>query len=109
MTPERLEEGLHWAWQQSYSWRSMASRIFGSRCMIPLSVSLNLGYRFFAKNLPKKARLERQTQIDAEQQPSGPQLDSHAISDCSALPETQPLHLPIIQPTPVDSQRESCS
>ena len=59
MSPERLEAGLHWAWQQSYSWRSMASRIFGSRCMIPLSVSLNLGYRFFARNLPRRAGIYR--------------------------------------------------
>jgi radical SAM superfamily enzyme YgiQ (UPF0313 family) len=51
MTPERLQEGLEWAWRQSYSWRSMFTRVFGSRCVLPLSVSLNLGYRYYAKHL----------------------------------------------------------
>lgn len=54
MSPERLQEGLQWAWKQSYSWRSIGRRVFGSRCAIPLSVMLNVGYRFFAKNLPKR-------------------------------------------------------
>ncbi len=52
MSPERLQAGLQWAWQQSYRWRSIASRIFGSRCMIPLSLTLNMGYRYFARHLP---------------------------------------------------------
>ncbi len=51
MTPERLQEGLEWAWRQSYSWRSMFTRVLGSRCVLPLSVSLNLGYRYYAKHL----------------------------------------------------------
>ncbi len=55
MSPERLQEGLQWAWKQSYRWRSIASRIFGSRCMVPLSLTLNLGYRYFARKLPQKA------------------------------------------------------
>ena len=54
MTPERLQEGLEWAWRQSYSWRSMFTRVLGSRCVLPLSVSLNLGYRFYANHLPTK-------------------------------------------------------
>ena len=54
MTPERLQEGLEWAWRQSYSWRSMFTRIAGSRCVLPLSVTLNLGYRYYAKHLPAK-------------------------------------------------------
>jgi len=56
MNPERLQEGLHWAWQQSYTWRSMFQRVSGSRCAVPLSTSLNLGYRFFAKHLPERTR-----------------------------------------------------
>ncbi len=52
MSPERLQEGLHWAWQQSYRWSSMARRIWGSKTVVPLSLSLNLGYRFFARKLP---------------------------------------------------------
>jgi radical SAM superfamily enzyme YgiQ (UPF0313 family) len=52
MTPERLQEGLEWAWRSSYSWRSMFTRVLGSRCSLPLSVSLNLGYRYYANLLP---------------------------------------------------------
>jgi len=54
MSPERLQEGLEWAWRQSYSWRSMFTRVLGSRCVLPLSVSLNLGYRYYAKHLHLK-------------------------------------------------------
>src|SRR2546430_10101191 len=54
MSPERLQEGLEWAWRQSYSWRSMFWRILGSRCVPPLSLSLNLGYRDYAEHLPAK-------------------------------------------------------
>ncbi|MEK6249858.1 MAG: radical SAM protein, partial [Planctomycetales bacterium] len=67
MSPERLQEGLHWSWQQSYRWRSIASRIAGSRCVVPLSVSLNVGYRYFAKNLPKRtATIYRDQQFIAD-------------------------------------------
>ena len=55
MSPERLQEGLHWSWQESYRLSSIARRIAGSRCLVPLSVSLNLGYRAFANRLPAKA------------------------------------------------------
>jgi radical SAM superfamily enzyme YgiQ (UPF0313 family) len=54
MSPERLQQGLEWAWKQSYSWRSIATRILGSRCVPFLSASLNFGYRHYAWNLPKK-------------------------------------------------------
>jgi radical SAM superfamily enzyme YgiQ (UPF0313 family) len=54
MSPERLQEGLEWAWKQSYSWASIARRIAGSRCVIPLSISLNLGYRYYARHLHEK-------------------------------------------------------
>ncbi len=54
MSPERLQEGLEWSWKQSYSWTSMLRRIAGSRCVIPLSISLNLGYRYYAQHLHEK-------------------------------------------------------
>lgn len=54
MSPERLQEGLEWTWRQSYRWRSMFRRVLGSRCVLPLSVSLNLGYRYYAHHLPDK-------------------------------------------------------
>jgi radical SAM superfamily enzyme YgiQ (UPF0313 family) len=54
MSPERLQEGLEWAWKQSYSWRSIFNRVLGSRCVLPLSISLNFGYHYYAHNLYKK-------------------------------------------------------
>jgi radical SAM superfamily enzyme YgiQ (UPF0313 family) len=54
MSPERLQEGLEWSWKQSYSWKSICTRVAGSRCVLPLSVSLNLGYRHYAHHLHEK-------------------------------------------------------
>src|SRR6185436_9863962 len=54
MSPERLQEGLEWSWKQSYAWRSMFKRVMGSRCVLPLSISLNLGYRYYAHHLYEK-------------------------------------------------------
>lgn len=56
MSPERLQEGLQWSWEQSYSWRSFFRRLTGAPwSILPLWLSTNLGYRFFAENLPSKA------------------------------------------------------
>jgi radical SAM superfamily enzyme YgiQ (UPF0313 family) len=55
MSPERLQEGLEWTWRQSYSWRSLWTRVFGApTSILPLWVSLNLGYRYYAKHLHEK-------------------------------------------------------
>jgi radical SAM superfamily enzyme YgiQ (UPF0313 family) len=55
MSPERLQEGLEWAWRQSYSLRSMARRISGAPLSIlPLWLSLNVGYRYYAQHLHEK-------------------------------------------------------
>lgn len=55
MSPERLQEGLEWAWRQSYSLKSIAKRFLGAPPSIwPLWLSLNVGYKYYAKNLPKK-------------------------------------------------------
>jgi radical SAM superfamily enzyme YgiQ (UPF0313 family) len=55
MSPEELQEGLEWAWRQSYSWRSLSRRITGAPwSILPLWLSLNLGYRFFARHLREK-------------------------------------------------------
>ena len=57
MSPERLQEGLEWAWRQSYGWGSLATRIRGAPwSLMPLWVSLNLGYRFYARHLREKTR-----------------------------------------------------
>jgi radical SAM superfamily enzyme YgiQ (UPF0313 family) len=56
MSPERLQEGLEWSWAQSYSWRSFFHRLTGAPwSILPLWLSTNLGYRFFAEKLPNKA------------------------------------------------------
>jgi radical SAM superfamily enzyme YgiQ (UPF0313 family) len=56
MTAERLQEGLQWSWEQSYSWRSFFRRLSGAPwSILPLWLSTNLGYRFFAEKLPSKA------------------------------------------------------
>jgi radical SAM superfamily enzyme YgiQ (UPF0313 family) len=55
MSPERLQEGLEWTWRQSYRWRSLAARVSGAPwSILPLWVSLNLGYRYYAKHLHEK-------------------------------------------------------
>ena len=55
MSAERLQEGLEWAWRQSYSWKSIAQRFLGAPPSVwPLWVSLNLGYKYYAKHLPAK-------------------------------------------------------
>lgn len=54
MPPERLQEGLEWSWRQSYRWGSIVRRIAGSRCVVPLSVSLNYGYRSYARRLSER-------------------------------------------------------
>jgi radical SAM superfamily enzyme YgiQ (UPF0313 family) len=55
MSPERLQEGLNWAWRQSYSARSIARRMRGARwSSLPVWIPLNLGYRFFARRLHTK-------------------------------------------------------
>jgi hypothetical protein len=47
---------LQWSWQQSYSWRSFCIRLTGAPwSILPLWLSTNLGYRYFAEKLPSKA------------------------------------------------------
>jgi radical SAM superfamily enzyme YgiQ (UPF0313 family) len=54
MSVERLQEGLHEAWRRSYRLGSIARRLAAARCSIPLSLSLNLGYRYYARKLPER-------------------------------------------------------
>lgn len=57
MTPERLQAGLQWSWEQSYSWSSIGHRLTGAPwSILPLWLSTNLGYRFFARHLPEKTQ-----------------------------------------------------
>ena len=55
MSPEELQEGLQWSWRQSYGWRSFFSRMTAAPwSSLPLWISLNLGYRYFARHLHEK-------------------------------------------------------
>jgi radical SAM superfamily enzyme YgiQ (UPF0313 family) len=55
MSPERLQEGLEWSWRQSYSWGSIGRRLTGAPwSILPLWLSLNVGYRYYAHHLPDK-------------------------------------------------------
>jgi radical SAM superfamily enzyme YgiQ (UPF0313 family) len=51
LSAEALLRGTEWAWKQTYSYRSIARRLLGSRIMLPLSLAANLGYRFYAHHL----------------------------------------------------------
>ena len=51
MSPKVLLDQTEWAWKQSYSYRSIAKRLLGSRIMLPLSLAANFGYRFYAYHL----------------------------------------------------------
>ncbi|MFH1269294.1 MAG: radical SAM protein [Planctomycetota bacterium] len=56
MSPEQLQEGLQWSWQESYGWRSFFGRMTAAEWSgLPLWISLNLGYRYFARHLREKA------------------------------------------------------
>jgi radical SAM superfamily enzyme YgiQ (UPF0313 family) len=55
MTPERLQEGLEWTWRQSYRLGLLVRRVAGAPwSILPLWVSLNLGYRYYAQHLHEK-------------------------------------------------------
>lgn len=51
MSPAELLRGTEWAWKQTYSLRSIARRLLGSRTQLPIAIGANLGYRFYAQRL----------------------------------------------------------
>jgi len=53
MSPERLQEGLIYAWKHAYTLRSIFKRLSGSRCLPSVTVPANLGYNFYAKHLAR--------------------------------------------------------
>ena len=53
MTPDELLRGTESAWKQTYSYRAIAKRLAGSRTQLPIALSANLGYRFYAYRLNK--------------------------------------------------------
>jgi hypothetical protein len=67
MSPEELQEGLRWAWNQCYTVGSMFKRLAGSRCILPISIPANIAYRFYARNLSSydKARMQDNSVIES--------------------------------------------
>lgn len=53
MSSEELQEGLYWAWEQSYKYSSIFDRLCGSRCLLSYSIPANIAYRYYAHNLHK--------------------------------------------------------
>ena len=61
MTAEALQAGLEWAWRETYAWASIAERIAGFNSLFPIAIPPNLGYRSYARKLP---RFSPQTMMD---------------------------------------------
>ncbi len=53
MTVDELYSGHEWAWKKVYSYTSIYKRAIGSRIQLPLYLTTNFGYRFYAYNLHK--------------------------------------------------------
>ena len=53
MTAETLQAGLEWAWRETYSWASITERIAGFNSLFPIAIPPNLGYRGYARKLPR--------------------------------------------------------
>ena len=51
MTVAELTEGHERAWKQVYRWSSIARRLWSAGNFSPLTISANVGYRFYAHNL----------------------------------------------------------
>lgn len=51
MTAEELLQHTGRAWRKTYSYASIIKRLAGARIQLPVALSANLGYRFYAHNL----------------------------------------------------------
>ena len=51
MSPQELLRGTERAWKATYSYRSIARRLWGARLQLPVAIPANLGYRFYADRL----------------------------------------------------------
>jgi len=51
MTPDELLQYTRRAWKQTYSYKSIAKRLAGSRTQLPIAIPANFGYRFYANHL----------------------------------------------------------
>ncbi|MFY0545189.1 B12-binding domain-containing radical SAM protein [Brevibacillus sp. H7] len=51
LSVDELYQGHEWAWKKVYSYPSIMKRVLGSGIQIPLQITTNIGYRFYAYNL----------------------------------------------------------
>lgn len=51
MSVRELEQGHERAWRRAYSWRAILGRLPNARGQAPLSLAVNLGYRYYAHRL----------------------------------------------------------
>ena len=56
MTPQELEAGHRWAWQEAYKTSSIIKRLSGSRSFLPYTITTNIAYKIYAHNLPHYTR-----------------------------------------------------
>lgn len=61
MSPEELQDGIHWVWRQSYKVSSMVERLLGARCILGYMIPANIAYRFYANGLSRFSREDMST------------------------------------------------
>jgi len=54
MTAEELQEGIFWAWKNTYTYGSIIKRVIGSKCSIFLNFIANLGFKYYGKTFISK-------------------------------------------------------
>lgn len=53
LTVEQLVSGHHRAWKEAYRFKHIVNRLAANKCFLRYSVLANIGYRIYARNLPK--------------------------------------------------------
>jgi radical SAM superfamily enzyme YgiQ (UPF0313 family) len=53
MSAQQLQEGLFWAWEQSYRFSSIARRLSKARCLLEFVIPANFAYRHYANGLSR--------------------------------------------------------
>jgi radical SAM superfamily enzyme YgiQ (UPF0313 family) len=56
MSKEQLETGIEWAWRQSYTFKSIVTRLAPFKVKPLISIGCNLGYRTYASKFKKFTR-----------------------------------------------------
>jgi len=56
MTVEELQNGLHWAWRETYKISSIVKRLACSRSFLGVAILTSLAYRIYGRRLPRFTR-----------------------------------------------------